>query len=235
MSPEVHLVLSQKGGTGKTTLAVNLAAVTADVLCGDRELNSVLVVSIDPQASTVWWSDRIEATPFDFAQVDNDPGQLDQLPCLTQYRHVFIDTAGSIADSEQLQKALEVADDVIVPLPPEPLAYDPTRRTIERVIQPRALPYHVVVNNWDPRDGERDRDQTIAYVDNRGWPRTHVVVRHYKIHTRAAAEGRVVTQYPKNRASWEAREDFFRLALELGLGGGAPASAVHAAVAGVAS
>ena len=49
----------------------------------------------------------------------------------------------------------------------------------------------------------------------------NTVVRRYKLHTRASADGLVVTQYPKNRVAMEAREDFFRLALELGYGGSA--------------
>ena len=49
----------------------------------------------------------------------------------------------------------------------------------------------------------------------------NTVVRRYKIHARASAEGLVVTQYPKNRVAMEAREDFFRLALENGYGGAA--------------
>jgi chromosome partitioning protein len=57
----------------------------------------------------------------------------------------------------------------------------------------------------------------------------NTVVRRYKIHTRASAEGLVVTQYPKNRVAMEAREDFFRLALELGYGGSTPPAA-HRAV-----
>jgi chromosome partitioning protein len=45
------------------------------------------------------------------------------------------------------------------------------------------------------------------------------VIRHYKVHTRAALEGLVVTQYKKNRVAMEAREDFYRLSLEIGAGG----------------
>jgi chromosome partitioning protein len=104
-------------------------------------------------------------------------------------------------------------------MPPEPLAFDPTARTISRVLVPRQIPYRVVINAWDPRDGESDLEQTREYIAAQNWPCANVVVRRYKVHTRAAADGRVVTQYPKNRTSMEAREDFFRLALELGYGG----------------
>ena len=171
---QVHVIANQKGGVGKTTVALNLGAVAADVL-----------------------------------------GQSSSL------RHVFIDSPGSLQDEALLLEALKHADDVIVPLPPEALAFDPTARTIDKVIRPTGLPFKVVINNWDPRDGRADRDDTIDYVDAQGWPRARTVIRRYKVHTRASIEGQVVTQYPKNRVSMEAREDFYRLALEQGYGGAA--------------
>ncbi|WTU05833.1 ParA family protein (plasmid) [Kitasatospora sp. NBC_00070] len=216
--------------------------------------SSVLVVSTDPQGSTVWWADRVgDSLPFDFLQTHDDPAGLKALRDLgakvhvvcnqkggvgkttltvncaavvhdtigtgsTGYRHIFIDTPGSLEDENLLAASLDIADDVIVPMPPEPLAFDPTARTIERVIKPRGLPYRVVVNNWDPRDGKADLEDTRAYITAMGWERTNAVVRRYKLHTRASAEGKVVTQYQRNRIAMEAREDFFRLALELGYG-----------------
>ena len=41
------------------------------------------------------------------------------------------------------------------------------------------------------------------------------MIRHYKLHARAAAEGVTVVQYAKNRVALEARQDFFKLALEV--------------------
>jgi len=71
----VHVVLNQKGGVGKSTISVNLAAVTADVLNhgDDPDASSpVLALSVDPQGSAVWWASRINDLPFHIAQAHDD-------------------------------------------------------------------------------------------------------------------------------------------------------------------
>jgi chromosome partitioning protein len=232
----VVTIINRKGGVGKSTIAVNAAATSAEILksrLSPDVKSPVAAVSIDPQGSAVWWSERVNDLPFHIVQAHDDIDGLRTLDNLPGIEQVYVDTPGWIdlndgtdADplgegsaSEALNAVLSVTDLAIVPIQTEPLCYQPTAQTIRRVLEPRGVPYMVVINNWDPRDGVIDRDDTIEYVQRNGWPLANTVVRRYKLHTRASADGHVVTEYPKNRVALEARLDFSNLAHEIDLAG----------------
>ncbi len=91
------------------------------------------------------------------------------MPSLRRKRATRSTTPGSLTP---LRRVLAVADDVLIPVEPESLAFEPAYNTIEKVIKPRGLPYLTFVNNWEPRDGTKEQDETIEFVERTDgrWP-----------------------------------------------------------------
>lgn len=218
---KLHVICCQKGGVGKTTLAVNLGAVVSEAMGGTNDESPVLVIGSDPQKSMDWWANRVDAVPFGYQGIRdldhlNALGGLDAISA--DYEEVFIDTPGSLEKEDVLQAMLAKADDILLAITPQPLTFPAAATTVS--VLPHNVPFRTVINLWDPRDGTTPRDEAIAFVQKQKWPLARTVVRKYKIHERASLEGLVCTQYAKNRTAMEAREDFYRLALELGYGRG---------------
>lgn len=205
---KVIAVAGQKGGVGKTTNVMNLAA------CLTRG-NRVLVVDVDPQESTTWWAENAgDELPFDFT-ADVDPGNLSLIRNADDYDYVLIDTPGSLDNTAVLSAVLDVTDFVILPLNPEPLVVPALRRTVAQHITPRGLDYRVLLNRIDRRVFGQLEDWQELVDDGLKMPRFEGYIRASKSIADGPLDGKVVTQYSDTRATQNAIFDFTTVAREL--------------------
>lgn len=201
-------ICNQKGGVGKTTLVMNLAAVLSLHF-------RVLVVDVDPQKSSAWWADRAgDSLPFDVAD-DTDPANLARLR-QAPYDVVIVDTPGSLVGHDVLATVLKESDFAIIPTEPAPLSFGPLIETINTIVIPSGVPYRVVINKVDTRVPAELGDAE-ALLDGAHIARFASSIRDYKVNRMGSIQGKVVTQFTlsDSRTSPRALEDFRNVALEL--------------------
>jgi chromosome partitioning protein len=200
-------VVGQKGGTGKTTMAMSLAAVAA-------ESARVLLIDTDPQGSSTWWARRAgDRLPFDVVSDPQGTG-LQRLRAAGE-DVVVIDTPGSLKDRHVLERVIAASDLVVLPSQPTALALVSLVETVYQVVLPHRVPYRALLNIVDPRS-PAEIDEARALLDRHAIPCFTSTVRRYRAHERGPLHGLVVTQYPvRDRYSMRAVEDYRGVAQEV--------------------
>ena len=182
-------VVGNKGGTGKTTLSLNLAA-------GLAARESVVIIDADPQQSAYQWrlvgkdDDGLPTVVAAAYGLDKTVHALRDA-----HEHVVIDCPPSIK-ATQTEQALRLADHALIPVQPSPMDLWATTH-IARVIDKlrpenprlRAL---IVMSQMEPRTTlSRLMPEAVAELD---LPVADATLRRRSIHRHCVLEGRSVFQ-----------------------------------------
>jgi len=178
-------ILSNKGGVGKTTLAINLAGAIA------ASGSSVLLVDGDPNRSALNWSDRGRLT-FQVVPERVAPKYWSTVD------HAIIDT-GARPSRTDLRDLAELCDLLIVATSPDALSLDTLWPTVETLKSVEATSYRIIITQSSPisRAGEDARAAMLAA----GLPVCDTLIRRYAAHGRAALDGLLVRDVNDDHAA----------------------------------
>jgi chromosome partitioning protein len=188
-------VLNFKGGTGKTTTAVHIAAAL------NKRAKTVLVDGDDNQSAAAW----------------NSRGNL-IFPVLTEneleaagaYKHLVIDTAAR-PSSEELETIMQASDLVLIPSQPDALGLDTLLKLIAALKKLNATNYKVLFTLVPPNSHHADEAKQLLEQLKISYFQTHITRR--AVFTRAALNGTTVENLkPGGTEAWA---EFSHLAKEI--------------------
>ncbi|WP_020095741.1 ParA family partition ATPase [Methylobacterium sp. 285MFTsu5.1] len=187
-------VISQKGGSGKTTIALHLAVAATEAGL------ATAVVDLDPQASATKWGDTREQPP------DVVSAQAERLQEMLDAARdngadlVVVDTAPN-ADRASLL-AMRAADLILIPCRPARFDLEAIAATLELSEIARKEPF-VVLSCAPVRSalvGEASSD-----LEGRGARIAPVVIHQRVAYSHAVIDGRTATEFePEGKAAEEA-------------------------------
>ena len=154
----MNIVVSNvKGGVGKTTTAVYLAAAAVE-----RGDDPVLLVDADRQASSAEW---IEARPLEGVELVEAPSERTVARAMERHDGLaVVDTPPG--DERIVRAAIERADAVVIPTRAGGVEFSRVVATVEMV--PSGTPYGVVI--CAARLGTNDLAQTVAWWEGERVP-----------------------------------------------------------------
>lgn len=182
-------VASFKGGVGKTTTSVHLAAYL-------QNKAPALLIDGDPNRSASKWSER---GGFPFQVVDERQGAR----YARQYDHIVIDTAARPDDAD-LKSLAGGCDLLVLPTTPDALALDALILTVEALQRVKATNYRVLITIAPPRPS-RDGEDAWELLRGKGYPLFKAIVKRRIAFQKAALAGQLVLAADDPRADlgWE--------------------------------
>ena len=191
-------VASFKGGVGKTTTAVHLAAYL-------NAKSPALLIDGDPNRSASGWTKRGE---LPFKVID----ERQAARFAREYEHVVIDTEAR-PEEEDLRALAEGCDLLVIPTTPDALALDALMLTLGALQKVEAERYRILLTIIPPRPSH-DGEEARAMMAERGLPLFKAGIRRLVAFQKAALAGVPVYKVNDPRAA-QAWSDYVRAGKEI--------------------
>ncbi|MBE9078514.1 ParA family protein [Romeria aff. gracilis LEGE 07310] len=181
-------VASFKGGVGKTTTAIHLAAFL-------QGYAATLLIDADPNRSALGWASRGE---LPFAVVDE--WQAEQTPY--PYDHIVIDTPARPVPDD-LASLTQTCDLLVLPTTPDVLALDALVLTVEYLKALRANHYRILLTAIPPAPSKAGQE-VRAVLQEGNLPLLEAGIRRFSAFQKAALQGLPVyaVKDPRAEAGW---------------------------------
>ena len=192
---DVIAIVAQKGGTGKTTLAVSLA------VAAERDGHTVAIVDLDPQASVSGWGDRRRAeSPV---VVSAQPARLPNILQAAEAQGADLVLIDTPPRSEQAaMAAAKAGQHVLIPCRPAVYDLETVTTTLELVRFSGGGPATVVLNGVPARG--RKKDQATEVLESLGVAVCPASLGHRVAFDYAGGIGLSAQEYePKGKAAQE--------------------------------
>lgn len=194
----VVAIVAEKGGVGKTTLALSLAV--AAVQAGRK----VAVLDLDPQATAAQWTDRrtpefpwVVATPATRlkAAIENAQGQGVDFLVIDTPPHAGTDAV----------EAARLADLVLVPMEPHLYSLETLPKLGSMLKLAGDVPASFVVSKSSVQG--KEAQDAAAYIAGQGFDVCPVTLHLRAAHRHAGNVGQTAQEYdPKGKAAEEAQQ-----------------------------
>ena len=205
-----------KGGSGKTTVATNLAVMRA------TDGRDVLLVDADDQETatdfTTLRNERaVGAASYTSIKLTGPAVRTETLRLVAKYQDIIIDTGGR--DTTSQRAALSVADILLVPFVPRSFDVWTLEKVAELVAEMRTanprLAAYTFLNRADPRGTDND-EAGEALRDTDALQFIGVALGARKAFSNAAAQGMAVTELrPPDPKALEEVQQLYRYVFDI--------------------
>lgn len=185
----VIALAQQKGGVGKSTLAIHMAVELA------QRGRRVAIIDMDPQGTVTKWAKRRDraARPWPIVSTSG-PTQLEsELSALSEMHFVFLDTPGKRAADVNL--GMRAADLIIIPARPLDIDIEASAETLAAA-QRLKKAYAFAMTAAPP--GGRRASEFAALISAKGFPVIPAVITERLAYPDAISEGLGISEWEPN-------------------------------------